>query len=243
MFAGQHLLRVTFLCLFATFSVGCLSRKKDQASSTPAEAPPAAAYPESPEGYADTNAAPPATAPAPYQVAAAAEKKPEPFELRADEELVTHQIQSGENLSVIASKYDSSIRRIQAANGMTNTKIYAGKTLKVPARKKMGVASSAPSLAPAPPSAAPAPASGSYSGGRFGAAPSVSSASPAPSATTPPVYQGPADGSYVSNNAGAGTIAPPPVDPASTSYPRVTTPAVPPSPEEAFPTPNLGGRN
>lgn len=236
MYVGQTILKASCILLITTFSVGCLSRKKDKTAATPAEAPPAAAYPDgAAAAYADsTMAPPPPTEPAPYQRAAAAERKPEPFTLRADEELVTHEIKSGENLSVIASKYDSSIRRIQAANGMTNTKIYAGKTLQVPVRKTSGIATRG--SAPSPPSVAPAPPTNSLSGGRFGAAPAAPSA---------PVYHGPAGGDYVSNSGRSGTIAPPPVekapDPASTSYPRVTTPVVPPTPEEAFPTPNLGG--
>lgn len=233
MYVGQFFLRVSALLLSTSLFVGCLSRKKDQATG-PVESPPPAAYPESEAAYADTNSPPPATPPAPYQTAAASE--PEPFELRPDEELVSHRIESGENLSVIASKYNSSIRRIQAANGMSGTTIYAGKTIQVPAKKAAGLATaSSPSIAPAPPVTPSTPAPATSAGGRFGA-------------SAPPAYHGPAGGDYVSNNTTSGAIAPPPVeakpDPAATSYPRVTSPtapATPPVPEESFPTPSFGG--
>lgn len=232
-------LRLSCLALIASLSAGCLSRKNDQAA-TPAESPPPAAYPESHPGYADTNGVLPATAPAPYQREVAAPREPEPFELRADEQLVEHRIQSGETLTSIAAEYDTRISRIQAANGMTNTTIYAGKSLKVPVRKEAGMASFSTPSAPGSLPAAPGGGAGSYSAGRFGVAPAPSQ----------PTHQGPAGGSYASNRSSSASIAPPitpPVtapDPASTSYPRVTTPAVPPAPsqpEEAFPTPSFGG--
>ncbi len=235
MYVGQPFLQISTLLLSSALLVGCFSNKKDQAAG-PAESPPPAAYPESDAaGYSNPNAAPPAAmALAPYQTAAAA-PKPEPFTLRSDEELVNHRIESGENLSVIASRYNASIRRIQAANGMSGTTIYAGKTIQVPTRKTSGIAAN--SSASTPPAA---PASASSASGRFGAS------------SAPPAYQGPAGGDYLSNNnSPAGTIVTPPLaakpDPASTSYPRATTPPIPatppqpPVPSDNFPTPSFGG--
>ena len=47
----------------------------------------------------------------------------------------THKIRSGESLSTISKKYGVSIAEIKKANGMTNDKIRAGATLKIPAKK------------------------------------------------------------------------------------------------------------
>ncbi len=124
------------------FSVGCFGNKnKDVAEGPP---PPPAAYPESSTGYSSWTAIASATNPVndptmSYQGASAGASSgyreaaaPGPFQLREGEQLVEHRIESGESLSSIAGKYNSSVSRIQAANGMTDTKIFAGKTLQVP---------------------------------------------------------------------------------------------------------------
>lgn len=49
---------------------------------------------------------------------------------------IIHKIKSGENLSVIADKYNLSIQVIKAANGLKNNSIRAGKTLKIPSNEK-----------------------------------------------------------------------------------------------------------
>lgn len=48
----------------------------------------------------------------------------------------THTIRSGENLGKIARKYGVTVDAIKKANGMKNDNIRAGKTLKIPAKKK-----------------------------------------------------------------------------------------------------------
>lgn len=47
-----------------------------------------------------------------------------------------HTIKSGENLGKIARKYGVTVDAIKKANGMTNDNIRAGKTLKIPAKKR-----------------------------------------------------------------------------------------------------------
>lgn len=46
--------------------------------------------------------------------------------------VVSHKIKSGEVLSVIARKYNTSVSAIKQANGMRSNTIYAGKVLKIP---------------------------------------------------------------------------------------------------------------
>ena len=50
-----------------------------------------------------------------------------------------HKIKNGESLSSISKKYGVSIAELKRANGMTNDKLRAGKTLKIPAKSKDGV--------------------------------------------------------------------------------------------------------
>jgi LysM repeat protein len=167
---------------------------------------------------------------------------PAPFSLREGEQLVPHQIQSGENLSNIAAKYNSSISRIQAANGMTDTKIFAGKTLQIPTSAPPAPLAQASGLSQAPlggaySGAATAPVAPTYSAASSGAYPSAVAPPSVPSVPTAPAYP---------SAAGAtGGISAPPVPqttgslpgyPASTSYPR-TAPTSSPS----FPTPSFEG--
>lgn len=49
-----------------------------------------------------------------------------------------HKIKNGESLSSISKKYGVSIAELKRANGMTNDKLRAGKTLKIPAKSKTG---------------------------------------------------------------------------------------------------------
>lgn len=244
------------IAVCSSLSVGCIGKKSDEAPVAEADVP-AAAYPDSSAGgYADTAGAP-ATAsgysnPAPASAPAPAAPSPPPFELRPGEQLVEHRIEPGENLSVIATKYNTSISRIQGANGMSGTTIYAGKTIQVPVAGSASVASA--SQAPMPPSGE---VYGS-TGGRYGPVTSsppssdayVSAGSypgmvsaPAPPSSTPS-YSAPA----VSSS--PGSIAPPPVSaapsPPTTSAPSYPTVVTPPSPQTpptppSFPTPNVGG--
>jgi hypothetical protein len=43
-----------------------------------------------------------------------------------------HKIKNGESLSVIADKYNVSVKSIKAANGLKNNNIRAGKSLQIP---------------------------------------------------------------------------------------------------------------
>ncbi len=54
---------------------------------------------------------------------------------------ITHKLRNGESLSTLSKKYGVSIAEIKKANGMTNDKLRAGKTIKIPAKttaKKSG---------------------------------------------------------------------------------------------------------
>lgn len=230
---GYSFLQVVALTACGLLAVGCLSRKKDQASVEEAAAPPPAGYPDGPTEYGSSTAGTSAAPPAPRSSTPAPASEPAPFELRSNEELVTHRIESGESLSSISSKYGTSISRIQAANKMSGTTIYAGKTLQVPTRKSSSVTSTGAG-APTPPtpastgsysSSAPPPSSSgaasSSGGGRFGS-------------TATPQYQGPA------GQSGTTEVARRDSDPSSTSYSRSSAPPAPPDPEE-FPTPSFGG--
>ncbi len=245
----------------ALLSAGCFGNKnKDVAVNAPA--PPPAAYPDT---SAAMGAATGGTAPmpsVPSNAAMAATNRPAaapapavaPFSLREGEQLVPHQIQTGENLSTIATRYNTTIGRIQSANGMTDTRIYAGKTIQVPTSAPptggtQGAAAPTAgrygSTAPAAP--APAPVAPTYSSAMAGSYPGTTSApAPAyPSAAAP----APVAPAYPSMSSSTGAISAPPVPstgapgavppgyPATTSYPR-TAPA-PTAP--AYPTPSFQG--
>ena len=49
--------------------------------------------------------------------------------------IVTHKVQAGESLSLIAKKYNCSVSDIVNENNMTNTVVMAGQSLKVPSKK------------------------------------------------------------------------------------------------------------
>lgn len=232
----------------ASVSVGCIGNKNKEVADAPP--PPPAAYPDTSgplAGAAHGTVAPGAVSPVPSMASNAATNRasapaPAPFSLREGEQLVPHQIQSGENLSNIAAKYNSSISRIQAANGMTDTKIFAGKTLQIPTSAPPAPLAQASGLSQAPlggaySGAATAPVAPTYSAASSGAYPSAVAPPSVPSVPTAPAYP---------SAAGAtGGISAPPVPqttgslpgyPASTSYPR-TAPTSSPS----FPTPSFEG--
>ena len=233
MFTGSQSAGMTSAALLALLSVGCFGNKNPDVATNLA-APPAAAYPDTSGAM---NGAPGA-APSPAMVAATSQRPsapssspvPAPFSLREGEQLVPYQVQSGDNLSNIAAKYNTSIGRIQSANGMSNTKIIAGKTIQVPtSAPPTGLAQTAPAgtyvgSTPAAPSTAPV-----YSASASGAYPSTMSqpsVPTVPAAPSMPAYPSP------------GAISAPPVPqsqagtlpgyPSSTSYPRTSgTPATP----------------
>lgn len=210
------------------FLTGCFGNKNQDVATAPA--PPPAAYPDTSaaNGLAGSSA-PAASVSYPFVPAApsapAAPGVPAPFSLREGEQLVQHQIQSGENLSSIAAKYNSSISRIQAANGMTDTKIFAGKSLQVPtSAPPVNLAQNQTGAYPGTISPAPAAVAPSYPTAPVGAYPSTTGA---PGVPAPVVPTAPAP-SYPGSSASPGAISPPTVPqspglpgyPASTSYPR-----------------------
>lgn len=237
------------------FSVGCFSNKNKDVAENVA-APPPSAYPQSPGSY--SNAAPggatgaaPAPAPAvPSGGATVAASAPEPFALREGEQLVPHAIVSGDSLSSIAGKYNSSISRIQAANGMKDTKIFAGKILQVPTSappSNLAMNSSPTGMAPAaggtgysapsfPGSAAPA----------AGVYPSAVAPPSVPTATSAPVAPYPSGGiaappvPSAPSMAGSAPIQVP-GNPASTSFPREGAIPAPPQPGGSYPVPSFEG--
>jgi LysM repeat protein len=244
------------------FSVGCFSNKNKDVAETGA-APPPSAYPTGSSDYpgaagtAGGAGATSASAPAPpaptsnaTNGATAAAAAPAPFSLREGEQLVPHAIVSGDSLSSIAGKYNSSISRIQAANGMTNTKIIAGKTLQVPTSalpSNLAMNTAPGALAPtgagagfaAPSYTAPgAPVTGAFPGAvappTIPTAPSIP-ASPYPSGgiAAPPVPN-------VEAIAGSAPIQIP-GDPAATSFPREGAIPAPPQPGGSYPVPSFEG--
>ncbi len=50
--------------------------------------------------------------------------------------IIEHKVQNGESLSIIAKKYNTTVRDIVNENNMTNTVVMAGQTIKVPEKKK-----------------------------------------------------------------------------------------------------------
>jgi len=248
MFKGKESFGMIGAIAMASVSVGCIGNKNKEVADAPP--PPPAAYPDTSgplAGAAHGTVAPGAVSPVPSMASNASTNQasapaPAPFSLREGEQLVPHQIQSGENLSNIAAKYNSSISRIQAANGMTDTKIFAGKTLQIPTSAPPAPLAQASGLSQAPlggaySGAATAPVAPTYSAASSGAYPSAVAPPSVPSVPTAPAYP---------SAAGAtGGISAPPVPqttgslpgyPASTSYPR-TAPTSSPS----FPTPSFEG--
>ncbi len=216
---GRQSTGIAAAMVMAMATSGCLSLgKKKEEAAVDAPPPPPAAYPDT-SGSMMAGSTPSSAVPAPSSATAAATNRPSaasatpvPFSLREGEQLVPHLIQPGEYLSTIASKYNTTVGRIQSANGMTDTKIFAGKTIQVPT------------------SAAPLASglSGAPSGGGYGAEPAPAYSGPVgggyPSATAPPTPSAP---SYPTASV-PGAITAPPVpegggglgDPAATSYPR-----------------------
>lgn len=139
MFLSRQSILVLAALFTGLFSSGCFSNKNKEVAAD-APAPPPSAYPTGTAAYSNAGSPVSGTNPVAgpstgYPAAGAAPQAPAapaPFQLREGEQLVSHQITSGESLSSIAAKYNTSISRIQSANGMTDSKIFAGKTLQVP---------------------------------------------------------------------------------------------------------------
>jgi len=68
----------------------------------------------------------------------------------------TYTVKSGDTLTKIAKAHGTTVKAIEAANGLSTTRITVGKKLKIPA--KMEAAAPAPAPAPMAPMPAPAPA-------------------------------------------------------------------------------------
>jgi LysM repeat protein len=238
MFTGRSLLNWSCATALGLSSVGCFTTKpKDVVDAPP---PPPSAYPDT-SGGIDGSA--PASSPSPASIAPAtmaatnrtapAPPTPVPFELREGETLVNHAISPGETLSVIATKYNTTVGRILSANGMTDTRIYAGKSIQVPtsAAPTNLAQNSAPAAAPGPyapaASLAPAaPAATSYDALAGGAYPSTTGAPAPPAAVVPSTP------AAVVPPSASGAIAPPPPPPGS-SLPSI--PAAPATVETGYP--------
>ncbi|MBR4597695.1 MAG: LysM peptidoglycan-binding domain-containing protein [Opitutales bacterium] len=72
--------------------------------------------------------------------AAAQPKQQQAAQPEQNSEIVTYVVQKGDNLSKIASKYNTSVAAIMDANGMTKSSINAGKKLKIPTGSKAAAA-------------------------------------------------------------------------------------------------------
>ncbi len=260
--SGRLFLHLATVGLCGFLSVGCLGKKKDTTVAVEEQAPPPAAYPDS-TTYPDTSGSSSSqalNAPAPSAPAPVVPSQPA-FKLRQGEQLVEHKIALGETLSSIARKYNTSYRRIQEANGMSNTKIIAGKTIQVPTSAPPNLKmNGSTAVAPAPAASSPY----SRTGGRYGSVTSTAPSAPATTSTgsyprtvsPSPVFSSP--GVYPSTTTAppvssspypSTTIAPvPPANPGATSYhpptsPQARTGAVSPPTPPTFPTPNFGGGN
>lgn len=109
----------------------------------------------------------PAAADAPATTAAAAPAAPEPFTLKAGEQLVPHTVVKGDSLWELAQKYNTRVSRIKSANNLQSDMIVEGRTLKIPttaaapaapAATVPAPAAAAPTMAPAPAATTPTPA-------------------------------------------------------------------------------------
>lgn len=130
MFIGRLSISVTLTFGVGLFSSSCLSKKNGELAE--AVVAPPASYPSGPAGYGSLAVAPVSEY---VSVASPVPAIPASFELGANEEIVTHLIVSGESLSSIAGRYNSSVSRIMSANAMSDTLIYAGKPIQVPVEK------------------------------------------------------------------------------------------------------------
>ena len=153
---SRLVLAVPASCCLLAIS-GC---KNNQNTAATLPAAPAASYPQSDSsagGGSDSSlvAIPNNSAPEQRSKPKPAPRKPEPFELQEGETLVNHTVVSGDNLTKLAKRYDTTIRRIQSANGLTGDKIYTGKVYKIPTRQ--GLASRPPLPAPSVASTPPSP--------------------------------------------------------------------------------------
>lgn len=249
MFSRETLFFTCFALAFALGNVGCVGNKNKDVAEAPVAAPPPAAYPDSSSSSA-SNDSPygQSSAPTESEIAATAatNRSSAPpaavqFSLRNGEQLMPYKIQPGDNLGKIASKYNTSVSRIMAANSMTNDKIYAGKTLQVPTSAPPtgmalnGTGASAPSTpsspypsstasSPYPSTTAPAPAprspTPSYGNPSYG---SVAQRSP----YSPPVSSSSSVGSYGGASSAPAYSAP---APSSSPYPSTTAPPTSPAP-------------
>ncbi len=247
MFGRQFYNVIVLAVAVALGASGCASNKKQQAAASET-APPAAAYPAG-EAPPASDGADSATVPPAHNYGGSNPSKPQPFQLRPNEQLVVYQIGSGDTLGVIAKKYGTTASRIMAANGMTSDKIFAGKTIQVPTVPAGSVSNNAgpgPVVVPSPASTpgyastqTPAPADPApvlkplpY-GGTTSTGNSAGNTNP---------YVGPADSSGLpsvsssgSTGSGRNTTPIPPVKPAPKPAPATSG--------SAFPTPSFSSGN
>ncbi len=95
--------------------------------------------------------APVAQAPASAETTPAAAPAPEPFALKADEQLVPHKVAKGDSLWELAQKYQTRVSRIKAANNLQSDMIVEGRTLQIPTTMGGGAVAAPATTAPAPP--------------------------------------------------------------------------------------------
>lgn len=245
MFKGRQLQGLALASAMAMGSAGCFGNKNADVAVAPP--PPPAAYPDT-SAISSGTGTPPPSVPGSATLAAtnrsSAPAAPAPFQLREGEQLVTHQIQSGENLSGIAAKYNTSVGRIQSANGMTSTKIIAGKTLQVPTSAPPTHLAQSGAAAPLPANeryGSPAPSAPSYTAPAAGGYPGTTAPPVVPSVPTVPSVPATNSGAIAAPPVPPGASAPTtpsatlPGYPASTSYPRTDGTA------GTYPTPSFEG--
>ena len=168
------------------------------------------------------------------------ERKPEPFVLRENETLVDHKVVKGDNLTKLARRYGTEVRRIQAANGLTGDMILTGKVYKIPSTGEVAPpAPPAPAIASTVPKPPPPPVSNPEP-------PSAPSTFRSPSLgntysrTAPPTFA-PRDIKYSNSTLAPSSSQTPPVISPTQSASSVTIPLPDTSGSgAAFPSPDLG---
>ena len=136
-------------------STGCVNNQKAASATLPASP---AGYPGS-QQVVDDNPIPSLASTEESKVRKV-ERKPAPFVLREGETLVDHKVASGDNLTKLARKYGSSVRRIQSANGLSGDMILTGKVYKIPTTGDITPSSPpASTFAASPPKPTPPPVS------------------------------------------------------------------------------------
>ncbi len=242
MTSGQIIRTCGLSLAVSLFTVGCFTKKSEEVAEATA-APPPAAYPAGEASTSSPNSgsyaapapdAPASTAYAPVPSTSRSARKAAPFSLRGNEKLVPHTVVSGDTLGALATRYGTSVSRIQSANEMSSSKIFTGKVIQIPSSGQASYAAN--TSAPAPPAATP-PVYGASSA----TSPPVAPVHPSSTSYRSSV---PAAGSSTGGYTGTDGSTTGGVSSPAGTYPRIessTPPPTAPQSGSALPTPSFGG--